>query len=132
MIYLAIDYGKSRIGLAVGSLIPKPLSIIAESDSDSAINKIKLICEEYEVDQFVIGMPTRSQGEEGTMASEIRKFAEDLKIKTNIDYVFEEEQFTTTEAEDYIERHDIKNKKEVLDSIAAAILLEQYLGDWKS
>lgn len=129
--YLGIDYGKKRIGVAVGSVIPKPLKPIFNTGDVLVIDKICQICQEYEIETIVIGMPFRSQGEEGTISKEIRKFADDLE-KCNLPIEFEPEQFSTVEAEEMLKRQGKKLERSGLtDSVSAAIILEQFIAGKK-
>ena len=128
--YLGIDYGKKRIGLAVGAIIPKPIEPIKNTgDIVFVVEKIYKIIQKYEIDKVVLGLPYRSQGEEGTTAPEIKKFAQYLEEKAGIEIIFEPEQFTTSEATMMLERQGKKfdGRSGEIDSIAAAIILEQYI-----
>jgi putative Holliday junction resolvase len=125
--FLGIDYGSKRIGLAIGSMIPKPLKTIVVKDANSAIFEICQICQENEVEKIVVGMPIRSGGEEGTTAPEIKDFAKKLGEKCKIEIVFEPEQYSSAEAEEFIKRYNLPRDKELIDSIAACIILEQYI-----
>ena len=62
--YLAIDYGQKRIGLALGQIIPKGAGTIDASNTAEAILAIAKLCKETEVEKIIIGLPLRSQGTE--------------------------------------------------------------------
>lgn len=130
MTFLAIDYGKKRIGLAKGQIYPQGLGIIDGSKSDFEIlAEIDQIAKENDVLGIVIGLPIRSQGEEGTIAPEIRQFAARLSKKTGLKIYFEPEQFTSSEAERIYRDKEIKYTRQEgsIDELSAVLLLEQFL-----
>lgn len=133
--YLGIDYGKKRIGLSLGQTLPYGAGIIDGSLGSSLIcQKIKEICDLNEVVAIVIGMPIRSQGEPGTLSSEIKDFGDLLLKHVGLPVYFEPEQFTTTEAEAFLRQYEKKTqrKKGVVDELSAILILEQFLNDHKS
>lgn len=125
--YLAIDYGKKRIGLAAGVEYPRGLGVL-END-DSALQKIAEICQEEDVDKIVIGIPKKDNGEPGGMALEIEEFATKIQESTGLPIVFEEESFTSSEAEMQLMDHgvDVRKEKGKIDELAAILILEQYI-----
>lgn len=132
MRYLAIDYGKKRIGLAIGEIIPKGCGIISgEKKREKIISEIKNICDSNEVDEIVLGIPIRGNGSKGELAFEIEKFARELESKLKIRVNFEQEQFTSVSAEqiykDYGQSFD--KKKGDIDEMSAILILEQFLSD---
>ena len=76
--FLAIDYGRKRIGLAIGEMFPRGMGVVDGSDQEKAIDKIAFLVKENRVQAIVLGMPTRFQGGEGTLASEIRNLVKSL------------------------------------------------------
>lgn len=125
---LAIDYGRKRIGLAVGRLIPRGIGIIDGSQKlEKIIRQIKTICRENEAEKIIIGLPIRSQGEEGALTAEIRAFGQAVEKATGLPVILEPEQFTSTEAERYLKEQGAKFNKEKIDELAAILILEQYL-----
>jgi len=126
---LAIDYGQKRIGLALGSVIPRVAGVIDNAQKrELVLEQIKTLCLENDVEKIVIGLPIRSQGEEGTHAQEIRNFSAQLEKATGLLVLFEEEQFTSTEAERLLGKINEKERRAgKVDEMAALLILEQYL-----
>ena len=120
--FLSIDYGKKRIGLAVGAMIPRGLPVL--SNSDGALEKIGQIIKREDISAVVVGLPFRSQGEEGTISAEIRQFAQKLNQISAKPVYFEPEELTSAEAEQQIKE---KNLKYAVDELAAVLILEQFL-----
>ncbi len=130
--YLAIDYGKKRIGLALGRVLPRGAGVIdASKKREAIIFEIKEICRQNEVEKIVIGLPFRNQGEAGTLAGEIQNFGRDLERGTELPVVFEPEQFTSAEAERLLQDQSYNRKSGKTDEMAAVLILEQYLGEHK-
>lgn len=129
MMYLGIDFGKKRIGLSLGSVFPKTAGVLDGADSDRAIGQIVEIAKENEAEKIVLGLPTRSMGEPGTLDREIRDFGERVAVATGLEVVYEEEQFTSSDANEYLKSRglDIGEAKAKVDEIAAVLILEQYL-----
>lgn len=126
---LAIDYGKKRIGLAVGSVIPKGIGVLdGAKPLEQIIEGIQKLIAEHEVEKIVLGMPYRSQGEKGTLAGEIEDFGKKLSEMTGLTIDYEPEEFTSVEAAQTLKDFGQKNyDKGKIDEIAAVILLEQYI-----
>lgn len=127
--YLAIDFGLKRIGLAIGEAIPKAAGVIDGSLSlEEIILYLSKICREEGIEKIILGMPIRSQGEEGTLGPKIRRFKQALEKNLGLAVVLEPEQFTSTEAKRYLDERGIKDDgKGKIDQIAAMLILEQYL-----
>ena len=128
--FLAIDYGRKRIGLAIGEMFPRGMGVVDGSDQEKAIDKIAFLVKENRVQAIVLGMPTRFQGGEGTLASEIKEFGQKLASLADVPIYFEPETLTSFEAAESLKtagfRHD---KLEIgkIDETAAIIILESFL-----
>lgn len=127
--YLAIDYGRKRIGLALGEMMPKGAGVIKNGGSLSEIaSLISEKIKEHQVQGVVIGIPIRSGGEEGELGGEIRELSDLIEKDTGLPVYLEEEQFTSNEASAIL--HDKKDiKKGDIDEMAAVLILEQFLND---
>ncbi|MCL5410404.1 MAG: Holliday junction resolvase RuvX [Patescibacteria group bacterium] len=130
MMYLGIDFGSKRIGLALGQMIPKGAGVI---DGTKGINEIssdiKKICVDNDVEEIVIGLPKKPSGSPGELAEEIKEFSDILEKNTNLPVHFEEEQFTSVEAEEILKESgkSYSRKSGKTDEIAAILILEQYI-----
>lgn len=125
--FLAIDYGRKKMGLAIGEIIPKGLGIISNDNSVAVLEEIKKICDEYSVDKIILGLPLRDDGGESEMSLEIREFGCTLEENLKKPVVFEQEQYTSEEAKRIIADYAKKNHKYSIDEISAILILEQYL-----
>lgn len=128
--YLGIDYGTKRIGLALGKFLPKPMGVIdGRKGRDFVYGEIKRICLENDVELIVIGIPVLASGTEGSLSNEIRQFSDGLSKITGLEIVFEPEQFSSIEAERILEENNLKWTREngEKDQMAAVLILEQYI-----
>lgn len=134
MSFLAIDWGKKRIGLAIGTMFPKGAGVLDGGQPfEKIVSEIKKVIAENEVTQIIIGLPVLSSGDDGNLADEIRNFSGKLSDETGLNVTFEPEQFTSTEAAEQFEALGKKVDRESgkLDELAAILILEQYLNHTK-
>ncbi len=132
MIILSVDYGKVRTGIAVcdkNEIIASPVSVITEYNSESLAEKIAEIAKQKKAELIVMGLPRNMDGSEGESAINIRNFSETLKKKTSLEIVLRDERCTTITAHEYLNITDTRGKKRksVVDSVAATIILEDFL-----
>lgn len=132
MIILSVDYGKVRTGIAVcdkNEIIASPVAVIKDFSQDSLAEKISVICREKKAELIVLGLPRNMDGSEGESAQNVRAFAGMLKSKTGLDVALHDERCTTISAHGYLNVTDTKGKKrkQIIDSVAAVIILEDYI-----
>lgn len=128
---LGVDHGDRRIGLALSDPIPKiasPLKTITVDDAQESIDAIKKIVKEYDVVLVIVGLPIGMKGQETAQTKHVKKFANDL-INNGIKVALQDERLTSVSAKRSImEQQKKPNKnKGLVDQIAAAILLQQYI-----
>jgi putative Holliday junction resolvase len=117
------------VGLAVSDplgLIARPFSVVPRS---SVVDEVANLVKELEIGTIVVGLPTGLSGGEGMSASEARKLADELKTAAGVDVVFVDERFTSRMAEVALVESGMKRRKrrETVDKVAAAIILQDYL-----
>ena len=126
---LGVDFGTKRVGLAVSDplgLTARPLSVVPRS---SVVDEVANLVKELEIGTIVVGLPTGLSGGEGMSASEARKLADELRTAAGVDVVFVDERFTSRMAEVALVESGMKRRKrrETVDKVAAAIILQDYL-----
>lgn len=131
---LGIDYGVSRTGIAITDelgITAQGLETITSNGNDKIIlKKIAEILEKYEVDTFVIGNPLNMDGTLSKRSEETKEFIHKLKSRFNkIEIISVDERLTTVEAHKTMNLLNINNKKkkQVVDTIAAVYILENYI-----
>jgi len=128
---LGVDHGDRRIGLALSDPIPmiaSPLKTIIVNSHQDAINAILDIVKEYDIVLVVVGLPIGMKGNETAQTKHVQKFADDL-VENGIKIAMQDERLTSVSAKKSIIEQNKKPSKEkgLVDQIAAAILLQQYI-----
>ena len=125
---LALDIGEKRIGVAVTdpfNIMAQPLPYILNDDQTK--KEIENLIEEKNIKLILIGLPKDQMGKEGKSAQKIKTYCNNLKL--NIPITYYDERYSTKAANKHLLTLDIKRKKrkELIDSQAAAFILEGYL-----
>jgi putative Holliday junction resolvase len=128
---LGVDYGTKRVGLALSDplgLTARPLAVVPRS---KIVEEVVSLVKEQEVGTIVVGLPTGLGGDEGISASEARKLADELAAATGVDVVLRDERYTSRMAESALLESGMKRRqrRESVDKVAAAIILQDYLDD---
>jgi len=129
---LGIDYGDSRIGLAVSDslgITAQPLeSYRVKSDKENT-EYFKRLLEKFGIEEIVLGFPLRMNGTPGTRAQKTQAFALWLEKKFRLPVVLWDERLTTKQALRILshQKIDRKVKKQKKDQISAVIILSTYL-----
>jgi putative Holliday junction resolvase len=129
---LAVDYGEKRIGLAVSDelgITASPLMTLARRSDDETVRQIAQLASKLRVTQIVVGLPRRTDAQEGEMERKVKAFAEKLRQAVSMPVVLFDERFTTRIAEQVLLEADLsrRKRKQVRDRLAAVILLQSFL-----
>lgn len=126
---LALDYGTTKIGLAVSDdsrLLAFGRGVLLRSSGLNKIfEQIKRLCEKENVAEFVFGLPLNDEGEEGESATKVRNFAKKLGLYFPDKLLgFVDESFSSFEAKN-LQRQTGSHGHD--DELAATIILQRYL-----
>lgn len=131
---LGIDYGDSRVGLAITDLLGitvQGLETIHYNGNDKILLKrLDEILNEYEIDTIVVGMPFNMNGSSSTRVEVTNQFIHKLKCKYNkIKIETIDERLTTVAAHKAMNFLDVnkKQKRNIVDTISAEYILEIYM-----
>ena len=132
MKYLGLDLGTKTLGLAIADekvLISSPLKTIKYNDIDELIEEVLSIIEEKKVSRLALGLPKNMDGSLGFAAERSLSFKERLEEKTDVPITLIDERLSTVEAEGYLINEGIKGKKkkDIIDAIAANIILDTFI-----
>lgn len=132
MVILGIDLGKARTGIAIcdpGEMLASPLCVLHEHNRERLLEKIGEFSQEHRAEQIALGLPKNMDGSEGESAQNAREFGRLLQEKTGLPVAFVDERGTTVTAHGYLNQNDVRGKKRkaVVDSVAAVIILQNYL-----
>ncbi len=132
MIIMSVDLGKARTGIAISDKNESfafPKTVITEYNTDRLVEKIRLLSKEYEAEMIVVGLPKNMDGSLGFRAEECSIIAEKIKEASSLPVVMWDERCTTVSAHTALNFTDTRGKKrkQVVDAVAAVIILEDYL-----
>ncbi len=136
---MGLDYGSKTIGVAISD----PLKITAqgieilninENIKDFKIKRLKELIVEYNVEKIVVGLPKNMDNSIGFRGEATLNFVEILKNKIkNVEIILQDERLSTIGAERVLLEADVsrKKRKQVIDKLAATIILQTYLDKTK-
>lgn len=129
---MGIDYGDTRTGIAISDLlcsIVGSTTVIHSKGREKTIEEIKRLVAENQVGEIVMGLPKNMNGTEGPRAELCREFAKLVEEATGLNVVMWDERRTTVEAHNILSEHNYhgKKRKNTVDAVAAALILEGYL-----
>jgi putative Holliday junction resolvase len=122
-----IDVGLKRIGVAISldGKIVMPQDAILRKNRNQAARDINIFLTEWEINKLIVGLPKDGTSSE-EMERRIKHFVSLLELEIEVDY--QDEQGSSFEAKE-LTMGDFKHKHDGrLDSVAAKIILERYLG----
>ena len=132
---IGLDYGTKTVGVAISDetkLIAQP-HITIERKHPTKLRQtyaqIEAIIEEYDVDTIVLGYPKNMNNTSGERVEATNEFKEALKRRTGLEVILVDERLTTVEADRILEETGVafSARKEHIDKMAAAIILQNYL-----
>ena len=136
---LGIDYGDSRVGLAITdelNITVQGLETVHHNGNDKLVLKrLEEILNQYLIDTFVIGMPINMDGSKTERVEVTEKFIHKLRWKfpkSPVETI--DERLTTVAAHKTMNYLNIdKNKKrQIVDTISAVYILETYMNKQKN
>ena len=117
---LGIDYGKKRVGIAVGNTLTRsaePLKIITRENDEQALNEIGTLIKEWQATELVIGIPRHPDDTPHEMTKACLKFAQRLR---------EELQLTVHETDERMQLNELSLLIIFRNSIRLDFILKTY------
>ena len=133
MRYLGLDLGSRTLGIAVsdktGFIASSYKTIRHNEEYDMLLDEVKKIVDELEVDAIVLGFPKNMNNTIGPKGELSLEFKEKLEKIISIPVYLQDERLSTKSATDMLIQGNVsrKNRKKVVDSVAATIILQSYL-----
>jgi len=129
---LGLDFGDKRIGVAVSDslgITAQGKGYISRTDLKSDLKIIKNYIKKYSIEEIVVGMPRNMDGSYGSRAQKTQEFINFLKNNLDIPIKTWDERLSSKEAEKVLIKADMsrKKRKEVIDQMAASLILDSYL-----
>ena len=131
---LGFDYGKRRIGIAVGQELTAssaPLETLYATNDKPDWAAIGRLIDEWRATALVVGIPFNMDGSEHEMTRNARHFADRLKERYHLPVYTVDERLSSIEAERIISEsgekmRGLKQRKERVDQVAAHVILDTY------
>ena len=129
---LALDVGDKRVGVAISDLtqfLARSLKVIQRGPHQEDFAAVARLVEEYEVERVVVGYPRSLDGTVGRQAEKVERYAVGLAKALTVPVLLWDERFSTVSAERLMREAGLRGKKkrERIDAVAAAVILQDYL-----
>jgi putative Holliday junction resolvase len=129
---MAIDHGTRRMGIAVSDelrMLAHPLEFIPAEPFSEFLERLKELLRDKEVEALVVGMPRNMDGSYGPAALKVQEFVAVLKSALTVPVITLDERLTSVQANRFLTQGNVRRekRKEKVDGMAAAILLQNYL-----
>ena len=129
---IGLDYGSKTCGVALsdeGKIIATPKETIRYNDKEELFKKLDVFFSEYKIEAIVLGNPKNLDGSLSTRSEETLLFKEDLINRYNVNVYMEDERFTSVIVNNMLIENNTsrKNRKSVVDKLAASLILQSYL-----
>ena len=137
---LGLDYGSKTVGVAVTDplgLTAQGVEIIRrqkENHLRKTYQRIKELCEQYDVEKIVLGLPLNMDDTMGDRAEKTLEFKNELERRLSVPVLLVDERLTTVEAIEIMDEAGIKvsEREKYVDMIAATIILQDYMNSHES
>ena len=129
---LGLDVGDKKMGVSLPGptlSIAQGLKLYRRNTLEDDLREFKLIVEEYDVGEIVIGLPKDLSGAIGKRAQAVMGLADRIRESVDIPVTLWDERFSTNEAHRVFDMAEVRHKKRkpYLDIIASQIILQGYL-----
>lgn len=133
---LGIDYGDARVGVAVSDelgFMAQGVGTVKNRGMKNLIADLTNIIDEYKPEKIVVGLPKNMDGTVGFRGEETYKFTDKLKTVYDGEIIYWDERLTTVGASRFLNETNTRGKKRknVVDTVAACLILEGYLNSIK-
>ncbi len=129
---LGLDYGDRNIGVAVSDAFgwtAQGVEVLRRTSPERDMQRMQELVSEYDVTEIVLGLPKNMNGSIGPRAEMCMAFAEVLKQELNLPVQLWDERLSTAMVERTLIAADVsrKKRKQVVDKMAASVILQSYL-----
>lgn len=129
---LGMDLGTKTLGLATSDklgIISSPYKVLRYEDVNKLVDEVVNIIKELKIEVLVLGYPKNMNNSLGEAVNRTMRFKELLEEKVDMEINLIDERLSTVEAENYLIGEDMRRekRKEIIDAVAASIILDTYL-----
>ena len=133
---LGVDFGDSRTGYATSDALgisAHTLETFAEKSMQKVAEHTVKLVEELNAEKIVLGFPKNMNGTVGDRGKKTKRFKKLLEEMTDVPIVLWDERLTTVSAHSLMNETNVRGKKrkDSVDKIAAAFILQGYLDSCK-
>ena len=129
---MALDVGDKKIGVALSDplkITSQGLETYIRKETEEDYKYFAELIKKNDAEILVVGLPKNMNGTEGPQAEKVKEFINKLQKYTDVKIDYADERLTTMEAEKMLISGDVsrKNRKKVVDKVAANLILQNYL-----
>jgi putative holliday junction resolvase len=129
---MGLDVGSKTIGVAISDelgITGQAVATLRRSSLRADLAALGALIRQHAVSRIVVGLPLNMDGSEGPMGEACRKFGDAVSKDAGIPVEYWDERLSTVAAERVLLEADVSRRKrrEVVDSVAAAIILQGWL-----
>lgn len=134
---IGLDVGTVRIGVAQSDplgILASATEVITRKNPAADAARVAEIAKSLNAQQIVVGLPLKLNGEEGQSVQMVRDFVAVLQpLVPTIPIVYQDERLSTVSAQRVLLQADMRRnkRKQVVDKIAATIILQNHLDKQK-
>ena len=137
MVIISVDYGDKRTGIAICDkleMLASPVCVITEWNQEVLAKKIVEIANEKKAEQIVVGLPKNMDGSMGFRSEACQALGTLIQRLTEIPVVYWDERLTTVSTHRILSENNVRGKKRknVVDAVAADIILQDYIDSRKN
>lgn len=134
---IALDVGTKTIGVAVTDplrMFGQPVVTLTRAGLKQDVPALVRLCADYDPDCVVVGLPFELDGSEGRSARLARQIGDALAEATNMTIHYQDERYTSVQAERSLIAMDVSRakRKRIIDQAAAVVILESWLREQAS
>ena len=132
---LGLDYGSKTVGVAISDTLGwtaqsvETITRKSENKLRQTLERIEELAKLYEADRIVLGYPKHMNNDEGERCARAEEFKEMLERRLGLPVILQDERMSTVSAERILMEGNVRreNRKEYVDKMAAAFILQTYL-----
>ncbi|MGG4342901.1 Holliday junction resolvase RuvX [Paenibacillus lautus] len=129
---MGLDYGDRRIGVAISDVFgwtAQGVEVIERRRDEGELDRIAALVKDNEVGEIVVGLPKNMNGTIGPRSEICMEFASTLRESLSLPVHLWDERLSTVSAERTLLEADVsrKKRKQVVDKMAASLILQNYL-----
>ena len=133
---MGLDFGDVRIGVALSDpsrFLASGYETYIRKTTEKDLDHLAQIIADNKVKKVVFGLPLNMDGSKGIRVEKTEAFAEKLKEKCDVEIDYYDERLSSVTAEDILIEAGVRRekRKEVIDKLAATIILQSYLDGFK-